>query len=137
MNYSLEISGRPVPKGRPRVAQHSTYTPAKTIQKEDDILAKWLGEFGRVELEGELTLSCAFTYTDHKTADLDNLIKLVADALGGGGDGYKPFNDKQIKSIYGYIEQGEEPKTEITIAKREEQAEISVVDLGEIAKGEQ
>ncbi len=123
MTYSLEIPGRPVPKGRPRVTENSTFTPPETKQKENEILARWLHEFGRVDLEGDLTLSCTFTYTDQRTADIDNLIKLVADALGGGGDGYRPFNDKQVKSVHGYIEQGEEEKTEITIAEMEVESE--------------
>jgi len=80
--YELVIMGRPQPKQRPRVTKSHTYTPSKTTSRENQILAKWQEIYGREELEDDLELICQFFYSDRRTADADNLIKLVADALG-------------------------------------------------------
>ena len=114
--YELTIEGRPVPKGRPRVTNSHTYTPPETVQQENRTLAEWVAKHGNPEIEGDVELVCQFFYPDKRTADLDNLIKLVADSLGGGGEGYKPFNDRQVKKLHGYIGFDEEnPRTEIVV----------------------
>jgi len=108
----LIIPGRPVPKKRPRVTKTHTYTPKETTEQETKILAAYQEKFGRKELEGDIELVCGFYYDDARTADLDNLIKLVADSLGGGGDGWHPFNDRQVTKLHGYLaKKREEEKT--------------------------
>lgn len=115
--YKLTIEGRPVPKGRPRVTNSHTYTPQKTVEQENKILAQWVAKHGNVEIEGDIELICQFWYDDHRTGDLDNLIKLAGDALGGGGDGYRPFNDRQVKKLHGYIGYDDEQRTQILVRK--------------------
>lgn len=119
--YNLTIPGRPVPKGRPRVGKN-TRTPEKTKKREDLILYKWKEAHGGIELEGDLAVYCHFNYHDKQTADLDNLIKLVLDALGGDQSGYRPFNDKQVIEIAAYLhhDKGDFEYTSITVGEIDE-----------------
>ena len=122
-NYILIVDGRPQPKQRPRVTNTHTYTPADTVEAENRILAEWKAAFGGEKLEGDIELDCKFYYKDGRTADLDNLIKLVADGLGGGGDGFHPFNDRQVKKLHGYISTDadeDKQRTEITVREIED-----------------
>ena len=113
--YELTIDGRPQPKQRPRVTKSHTYTPKETVQQENKIIAQWVAKHGNVEIEGDIELICQFWYSDKRTADLDNLIKLVSDGLGGGGEGYRSFNDRQIKKLHGYISTSAEEDEERTL----------------------
>jgi len=115
MTYKLEIEGRPVPKKRPRVTENSTFTPPETVQHENKILAQWVAKHGNIELGGDLELKAEFHYPDRRTADIDNLIKCVADSLGGGGDGYYPFNDRQVKALQAKIKITDGAKTIIKV----------------------
>jgi len=108
----LIILGRPVSKERPRVTDSHTYTPSSTHKQESRILFQYENKFGRKELEGDIELICGFYYSDARTADVDNLLKLVMDSLGGGGEGWHPFNDRQVVKLHGYLaKKREEEKT--------------------------
>ena len=116
--YELTIDGRPVPKKRPRVTNSHTYTPPETVEHENRILAEWKAKYGGETIDGDVELICQFFYKDGRTADLDNLIKAVADGLGGGGDGFHPFNDRQVKKLHGYIStdaEEDEQRTQIVV----------------------
>lgn len=95
------VDGRPVPKGRPRVTRHGTYTPKSTQEYEAAIRAAWEREHMMPFAEGdalELDVVAYFPipkgtpkkrseemvakpYT--KRGDLDNIVKSVMDALNG------------------------------------------------------
>jgi len=113
--YELTIEGRPKPKQRPRVTKNSTYNPSQ--KDEQKILALWQQKYGRVELESDLEMIYQFFVPDRRHGDIKNLIALVEDALGGKQeDGYRPFNDKQVKKLHGYIGfDKENPRTEVVV----------------------
>jgi len=103
MMYKLTIPGRPTPKKRPRVTKSHTYNPSQ--DDEEKILELWCYEHGQIEIEGPLMMSYKFYMPDRRHGDLKNLIALVEDALGGKqGDGYKPFDDKQVKHIIAHMQ---------------------------------
>mgnify|MGYP003630863029 CR=1 FL=1 len=124
----LTVQGEPIAKGRPRFARGHTYTPKRTIDAENIIkLAAF--EAGVEKMEGPLRLRVTFSMRipkswpaqsrkealegfirPTKTPDMDNLIKLVADALNGIA--YE--DDKQIVEIMAVKKYGE-PKTIINI----------------------
>lgn len=100
--YQFVVYGRPVPKARPRVTNNSTRTPQKTRDFETKVIAKFQQKFGRPNFDkkDEFKVNIKSHYTDHKTADIDNLIKAIMDSIGGNQKkGYKPFDDKQVKRI--------------------------------------
>jgi Holliday junction resolvase RusA-like endonuclease len=102
----LEIDGPPRGKARPRFVKETgrTYTPSATIHAEDRIRAAW-ERVGSITLEGPVRLDLTVVVArpgGHfkvdgtlskagvraggwpvKRPDLDNCLKLVADALNG------------------------------------------------------
>lgn len=91
------IPGRPKPKGRPRFSrQGHAYTPETTRAAERNVidlfeLAAPLWE-PTVE-DVRLTLDVCFQYG--RVADLDNIAKLISDALNG----YAWVDDRQIRKL--------------------------------------
>lgn len=102
----LWVSTRPVAKGRPRVGLRGhVYTPTATKQAEYEIRQAWLAKFGDGPYDGDLDVEIGaylprpkFHWGTGKNAgllkdsaraypggkpDLDNLLKLVVDALNG------------------------------------------------------
>jgi Holliday junction resolvase RusA-like endonuclease len=79
----FEIAGEPKTKGRPRFSKHGhAYTPKATREAEAFIAEAWLNSGGRV-LEGFLSMECIFFVGTKRVKDLDNMCKLVQDALNG------------------------------------------------------
>lgn len=108
MIHSFTIPGRPKPKERPRGSKRfggRTYTPRTTLDAQKEIAEAYEGPW----FEGPLSLSLVFSPketqvviqtidADNKSAlrsDLDNLVKLVGDAL----QGVAFENDKQVHKI--------------------------------------
>ena len=90
------IPGRPKPKGRPRFARGHAYTPESTRAAEREVidmfeLACPLWE-PTIE-DVRLTLDVYFQYG--RVADLDNVAKLISDALNG----YAYVDDRQIRKL--------------------------------------
>jgi Holliday junction resolvase RusA-like endonuclease len=96
----FKIPGPPTPKGRPRLGRHGVYTPQKT--KDAEALCKWFARSNCNLMSGPLSMKIRFgmpipkSYSKKKraeisagrlhhmkTPDLDNLAKLVLDALNG------------------------------------------------------
>ena len=125
----IVVYANPVPKGRPRVALRGkfpiVYTPKATRDAEDAFLSQAMKKRPEAPLEGPLSVSISFfkikpkSYSKKITLwtqkpDLDNLVKLVLDALN------KVFyvDDSQIveikcgKEFTKYI-----PRTEVIIKK--------------------
>lgn len=83
---AFEVAGEPVSKARARVTSHGTFTPQKTRDAEAAVLRAWAK--GKQSLLGNLAtdtyeLRCDFYLGNHRRRDLDNMTKLVLDALNG------------------------------------------------------
>jgi len=132
----LRIPGEPVAKGRPRISKWGTYTPIKTVNYETLIKELFIVEnknYKPTEGTVEMQITAAFTIpksaSKKKTAemlagkikptkkpDLDNILKIVADALNGLA--YK--DDRQITKCVITKVYSDNPYVEIEIIKEEE-----------------
>ena len=75
------LQGEPKSKGRPRMTKTGhTYTPKETRQAEVAVQLAWELS-GRQRLNGPLVLECKFYVGTKRKKDLDNMTKLVQDAL--------------------------------------------------------
>ncbi len=136
---TLFIDGRPVPKGRPRVTRHGTYTPKSTQIFESAIRAAWLkcgekpfedGEALDVMVNAYFPIPSGTPKSKRgklyltpylKRGDIDNIIKAVLDALNG----YAYKDDSAVYSVYGSkIYTMEEPFTVVTIRSVEDGNEL-------------
>lgn len=80
--FRFVIPGNPVPKERPRVIKGRTYTPARTLKAEQ--IVKIYARRAHVPcLAGLVKLHVEFYRDSAHACDLDNLVKLVSDALNG------------------------------------------------------
>jgi len=77
---------KPVPKGRPRFGKGRVYTPQKTLQAEE-IIAWTVTAYmlaNRIEItKNPVYLTAIFQFKKACRVDIDNLGKLVFDALNG------------------------------------------------------
>lgn len=76
------VPGDPVPKARPRVTRHGTYTPQRTRDYEEAVGWAYREAGGSLH-EGPMGLRVIFWHSTRRRADLDNLIKAIADSLSG------------------------------------------------------
>ena len=88
------VPGVPRPKARPRVTGHGTYTPKRTKEYQGRVRARFLAEVLLLPApwDGPVMLG-VHAYGARWNADLDNIVKAVADALNGVA--YK--DDRQIQ----------------------------------------
>ena len=127
----LTVKGEPVAKGRPRFGNGRAYTPKKTVDAENNIKLLAL-KVGFEKLYGPLRMTITFEMRipkswpaqskkealegiirPTKTPDIDNLFKLVADALQGDNMVYQ--DDNQIVEIMAVKRYSADPKTIILI----------------------
>ena len=126
---SFTIEGEPTGKGRPRHSKYKTYTPAKTKAVENNIAYFYkvnIGHYfeGYVKLKLDLYYSIAKSDSKkkklmklnnelrpNKKPDIDNVVKLVADALNEVA--YK--DDTQIIELECRKFYSDIPRIEITI----------------------
>lgn len=102
MVVSFSVQGKPVPKGRPRVTQHGTYTPKSTQAFESSVRRAWLESGGYKFQQGApiaVYVRAYFPIPKRKSkkaraaldskpylaarGDIDNIVKAVMDALNG------------------------------------------------------
>lgn len=74
------IRGEPRSKQRPRVTARGTYTPAETREAERAVLAAWT-ETNAEPFTYQVVVSVDFFNGNKRRRDLDNMAKLVLDAL--------------------------------------------------------
>lgn len=75
------VPGEPKSKGRPRFSKHGhAYTPKATREAEVAVLEAWKMSGGQ-KLNGPLVMECTFFLGSKRRKDLDNVGKLVMDAL--------------------------------------------------------
>ncbi|MCC0689980.1 MULTISPECIES: RusA family crossover junction endodeoxyribonuclease [unclassified Clostridioides] len=131
MRVNFTIDGEPVGKGRPRMNTYAkrTYTPNKTKNYED--LIKWLYQ-SKVKhyFEGyiKMTLRCYYSIAKSnskkvkeqkrnnvlrpsKKPDIDNVIKIMADALNEIA--YK--DDTQIVEVVASKYYSDKPRVEVVL----------------------
>ena len=82
---AFSVPGNPVSKERPRVEGGRARTTEKTIAGEDRIRWSFLEQCKGIEVDSRsrFRVMLAFVATDHIGRDIDNLAKLVLDALNG------------------------------------------------------
>lgn len=101
----ITLHGRPVPKARPRPgARGRFYVPSQAEQEALAlVMAKYRGTYGREE---KLAVFIEFHFAGgRRPGDLDNLAKLVLDALQDAG--VYP-NDLQVTELHARIVQPSE-----------------------------
>lgn len=133
------VEGRPVPKGRPRVTRHGTYTPKSTQIFEAAVRTAWL-KAGEKQFEDgealEVMVNAYFPIPSGtpkrkrgrldlspylKRGDIDNIIKAVLDALNG----YAYKDDSAVFSVCGRkVYTDGEPFTVVTISSVEVDHEL-------------
>ena len=136
MAIVFTIPGCPVAKGRPRITTRGkfprAFTPAKTRAAEETLAARAMEFRPRHPLTGPLVLDVTFVMpipasmpkrdktnaeignVPHTTRpDLDNLLKLLKDALNG----VFWVDDKQIYDVTARKVYGPYPQTVISIAE--------------------
>ena len=132
MHVVLEIPGKPQAKGRPRfTSMGHAYTPTPTREAEKRIVAAWLEQYGNqkphdgaVALEVITTFEPPKSWSKQKRAqalagevphlvkpDIDNLIKLVKDALNG----FAYLDDSQVTRVGGSKQYGTKNSTTLLI----------------------
>lgn len=125
IDLTLTIAGEPVAKGRPRFSViHDALgnpftkvtTPKKTLAAERRIAEEWQAHHaGNLRLTGPLIVWLIFAEgvrQTEKQQDIDNLAKLVLDALNG----VAWEDDRQITTLTVDVHRGsDEPHTFISI----------------------
>lgn len=95
----LMLAGEPLPKGRPRAkAGQQPFTPPATRAAEKRVREAFVAKYPEwIPLEGLLTVTGEFFRTTMRAVDVDNLLKLVTDALNG----IAWVDDSQIDDLRG------------------------------------
>ncbi len=107
--HTATVPGNPIPKERPRVVGRRAYTPKRTRDAE-----AWVRLHARALpcVEGPIRLGLAFFRKDAVPCDIDNLAKLVQDALNGAAW----VDDRQILVLSASKDiDRQNPRTEITV----------------------
>lgn len=111
------IEGDPVPKGRPRSTRSGhTYTPQRTRDEEArirDIVAPLVSE----PFDGPVHMQLTFYCKTLRRTDLDNLEKLVCDALNGIVYTDDHWVHSKTSSLFRKAI-GETPRTEVRVEVR-------------------
>lgn len=107
------LDGDPVPKGRPRHGRGHSFTPKRTRDAEQSIRDQ-VAELGLVPHDVPVAVSLTFYCKTRRRTDLDNLMKLVTDALNG----IAYTDDHLIHRLHGRLFRAaiaEHPRTEVRI----------------------
>jgi Holliday junction resolvase RusA-like endonuclease/endogenous inhibitor of DNA gyrase (YacG/DUF329 family) len=107
------VVGEPVSKSRPRVTRGGgTYTPAKTREAEALIAATVRAENPRLSARGDVCfgLQAEFRCGTWQRRDVDNMLKLVADALTG----VVWADDSQVSEMSARVVRGVGPDNALT-----------------------
>lgn len=121
MNQVIRFAfdGKPQPQERPFVTRFGTFDRKKSKRSKAELalVAKLAAERQKWEFEhGPVTVQLRFI-NPHKRADIDNLIKLVLDALSG----VLWEDDKLVTKIFAQKESGaDKPQTIIWVSSNQE-----------------
>lgn len=110
---TLKFAGDPVPKGRPRMGKGGhVYTPSAVRVAEDAIRWQAIAQGAKVDADHELEVTVIAQCPSRKRVDVDNLAKLVLDALNGVAFA----DDVQIAALHAYrVMDSREPGTTVII----------------------
>jgi crossover junction endodeoxyribonuclease RusA len=115
---AFEVLGEPVPKGRPRVTKTGrAYTPKRTLEAEAMVQGYFREKYpGAVtSLYQEFRVELTFFRKSRRKTDLDNLGKLVLDALNK----LVWEDDHQItKLVLEMVRVTKDPKTRVAVYLR-------------------
>lgn len=93
---TLDIPGDPVAKGRPRVYRGHGITPPRTVSAENRVYAAFIAKYPDAKpIDGPIDVHVGFWLSRRGKPDIDNMIKLVLDALNRVAWG----DDSQITGI--------------------------------------
>jgi crossover junction endodeoxyribonuclease RusA len=76
------VPGEPRSKQRPRVTNHGTFTPKETMEAERKFKEYWRA-LGEEPFKFHVLVEIEFYNGNKRRRDLDNMAKLVLDALNG------------------------------------------------------
>jgi crossover junction endodeoxyribonuclease RusA len=113
VQLNFTIDGDPVPKGRPRHGRGHTWTPKRTLEAEQrirDIVAPLID----APFDTPVRVSMSFWCATRRRTDIDNLMKLVLDALNR----LAFVDDHLVHHLHGRLHRralGEAPRTEVRI----------------------
>lgn len=124
------VKGEPKGKARPRFARGRTYTPKTTVDYEKEIQSRFLECGGKFSFADKFTLDVIACFGVPKSAskkkvadmlagiimptkrpDIDNILKVVLDALNG----VAYYDDSQVVRVVGTKEYNKEPFLQITV----------------------
>lgn len=116
----LIIPGEPVSKERPRSGRGKTYTPPKTVEAEKRVQQAFRDSEAQ-KLDGNLVAFVTFYVGGSMLKDLDNMEKLVFDALNT----LAYDDDRQIREKHSYKTKTakERARTVITILETDKKYE--------------
>lgn len=113
----ITVEGEPVAKERPRVTRTGTYTPPRTAQAEQVIAWKFrqAAPHHRPDPVAEYALHAVFyCRTRRARTDIDNLVKLIMDALNGVA--WK--DDRQVATVVAHrMTDPVAPRTEFGVCR--------------------
>lgn len=109
---SFVVNGPPVPKARARVVNGHAYTPPKTRAYERlvatvaslHVRAGW-------RRDAKYALFVQAFFADRRRADLDNVVKAIADACNG----IVWHDDSQVYELHAYRYHDAHPKVQVTV----------------------
>lgn len=82
--FTLNIPGDPQSKGRPRVYNGHGVTPKTTREAENRVYSEFRTKYPNVQpLNQPISVNAQFWMSSNRGRDLDNMYKLVTDALNG------------------------------------------------------
>lgn len=135
---TITVHGEPTGKGRPRFGNGHTFTPKKTKEYEELVAWSYKEQHGEIfgETPIDLTIKAYFGIPQSKPLrfkraakvgmvfptkkpDIDNIIKIIMDALNGVA--YP--DDKWIVSLSASKEYSETPRVEVTIKEHYDDTE--------------
>ena len=95
----IELLGKPLPKGRPRVVKGRAYTDPKTRAYESKLRMAMSMEASRVRWTippGDVVVDIVLRFGSAVHGDVDNCAKAILDAA----QGVLMANDKCVRSLY-------------------------------------
>lgn len=110
---SFVLEGDPIPKARPRHGKGFTFTSKRTRDAEQ-IIREHVTELGVVPYDVPIRVSLVFYCKTARRTDLDNMIKLVTDAMNK----IIYTDDHLIHGLSARLHRkalGETPRTEVRI----------------------
>jgi len=109
----LVVPGEPRSKERPQWNNGRAYTPPKTRAAEKVVREAYVAKYPTTKLEGSLEVDVEFYMESWRRKDLDNMEKLVLDALNGVA--YDDDSQIVVKTSSKHVNKSVAPQTRITI----------------------